>query len=402
MVSVETVPGVKGRLKAVYRRYRLLVWATLASVVVGAIGFGQPLEDLLRTQRDYLRQKDAGSDIVVIAIDDKSLSELSSWPWPRRHHGALADAAAKAGARRIFFDVDFSSPSAPAEDAALEAALARFPGEVVLPATLLPDERSGAPVAHVPLPRFAAHAHAATINLSFDWRGAVWTLPHGLDIAGETMPSFAAHMAGQDKGRAGGSIPIDYATNWKTIPTISAVDLLRGRVRSGAFTGKTLVVGATSPQLGDTFFYPRGGVISGVFIHVIGAHTLKTYQASPGWIPALLLAVTIGAACYPCRSVRTRFALLGAAAAALLAAATFLEASGIFIEIVPALMFIGMVGGRFAWLRHKARSTSGAKTHAVSGLPNFNALREAQAVDGRPADRRTPLELCRDRFLTSR
>jgi EAL domain-containing protein (putative c-di-GMP-specific phosphodiesterase class I)/CHASE2 domain-containing sensor protein len=384
MASVATTGGRKGRLKAVYRRYRLLVWATLVSVMIGLIGLAQPLEDALRTTRDVIRKHPASADLVVVAIDDRSLRKLASWPWPRRHHGALADAAAAAGARRIFFDVDFSSPSSPAEDASLEAALARFPGEVVLPVTIIPDEHTGKLVEHVPLPRFAAHSEPATINLRFDWRGAVWNLPHGLAVGGTVIPSFAAHLAGHEQGRADDVVPIDYAIDWRTVPVISAVDLLEGRVRSKSLAGKTVVIGATSPQLGDTFFYPQGGVISGVYLHVLGAHTLKNYRASLGWLPALLVAVAIGAACYRRKSARTRFALLGMSATAMLIVPIGLEANGVFVQVLPGLCFSAMMAGRLGWLRHKARSTSGAKIHPASGLPNFTALREVQAAEQRP------------------
>jgi EAL domain-containing protein (putative c-di-GMP-specific phosphodiesterase class I) len=43
-----------------------------------------------------------------------------------------------------------------------------------------------------------------------------------------------------------------------------------------------------------------------------------------------------------------------------------------------------MVGGRLAWLQHKAKSSSGAKIHPVSGLPNFAALRDIQSAGQRP------------------
>jgi EAL domain-containing protein (putative c-di-GMP-specific phosphodiesterase class I) len=45
---------------------------------------------------------------------------------------------------------------------------------------------------------------------------------------------------------------------------------------------------------------------------------------------------------------------------------------------------LGAVAGRLAWLQHKARSGSGAKTHPISGLPNFAALREVEASGERP------------------
>ena len=37
------------------------------------------------------------SDIVVVAVDERSLSELGRWPWPREYHAQLVDKLAQAG-----------------------------------------------------------------------------------------------------------------------------------------------------------------------------------------------------------------------------------------------------------------------------------------------------------------
>ena len=374
----------RGKVKAVYCRYRLLVWATCVSLLTGVLGLAQPVEDILRTGRDVVRHQPAGSDHVIVGIDDKSLREVSSWPWPRGIHAKLADAAAAAGARRLFFDIDFSSPSSEGEDSALEAGLARFPGEIVLPVQYIPDQHSGRWTAHAPLARFAEHARVATINLFFDYRGAVWRVPHGLEIGGRTVPSFAVRLAGRERGIAGREIPVDYAIDWRSIPVISAVDLLEGRVPASALRGKTVIVGATSAQLGDTFFYPRGGRLSGVYIHVLGAQSLARFQASLGWLPGLLFAFGACFLCYSKQSPRRRFLLLGLAGLSLLAVPVGLEATGLFAEIAPGLTLLGLFTGRLAWLWHKARSSSDAKLHPVSGLPNFSALRDAQVAGERP------------------
>jgi EAL domain-containing protein (putative c-di-GMP-specific phosphodiesterase class I) len=60
------------------------------------------------------------------------------------------------------------------------------------------------------------------------------------------------------------------------------------------------------------------------------------------------------------------------------------EAMGVFIDTVPGLSLLLMMAGRLAWLYHKARSSSGAKIHPVSGLPNFAALRDLEASAERP------------------
>lgn len=55
----------------------------------------------------------ADPDIVMVAIDDASISQFSekfnfSWPWPRQFYGILLDYFKQAGARTVVFDMLFS------------------------------------------------------------------------------------------------------------------------------------------------------------------------------------------------------------------------------------------------------------------------------------------------------
>ena len=52
----------------------------------------------------------SGGETVIVAIDEKSLSELGRWPWPRTVMARLVDRLKAYGARVIGFDVIFSEP----------------------------------------------------------------------------------------------------------------------------------------------------------------------------------------------------------------------------------------------------------------------------------------------------
>ena len=60
-------------------------------------------------------------------------------------------------------------------------------------------------------------------------------------------------------GAAGGSALIDYAGPPGTIPALSYADVLAGRFDAGAVRDRVVVVGTTSPRLGDTHPTPYGG-----------------------------------------------------------------------------------------------------------------------------------------------
>lgn len=60
-------------------------------------------------QRSKLRQNvDPSRDIVVIAIDDASISQVGRWPWPRARVAALLDKLAAIGPKVIGLDIVYS------------------------------------------------------------------------------------------------------------------------------------------------------------------------------------------------------------------------------------------------------------------------------------------------------
>ncbi len=52
----------------------------------------------------------AGSETIIAVIDEKSLSELGRWPWPRTTIARLLDKLKASGAKAVGFDIVFSEP----------------------------------------------------------------------------------------------------------------------------------------------------------------------------------------------------------------------------------------------------------------------------------------------------
>src|SRR5436189_3480473 len=80
---------------------RLLLWPVLAAILFGLIGFGEVLEDALRISRDAVRSEPVSGDVVLVQIDDASLHQVGSWPWPRSRQGTLISELDRLGARKI-------------------------------------------------------------------------------------------------------------------------------------------------------------------------------------------------------------------------------------------------------------------------------------------------------------
>ncbi|MCX5847731.1 MAG: CHASE2 domain-containing protein [Deltaproteobacteria bacterium] len=55
-------------------------------------------------------QLPTGGETVIATVDEKSLSELGRWPWPRTTHAKLIDKLKKYGAKSVGFDIVFAEP----------------------------------------------------------------------------------------------------------------------------------------------------------------------------------------------------------------------------------------------------------------------------------------------------
>jgi EAL domain-containing protein (putative c-di-GMP-specific phosphodiesterase class I)/CHASE2 domain-containing sensor protein len=346
------------------RGLRLLLWPLLAAIVFGLIGFGELLEDGLRIGRNALRSHPVSGEIVLVEIDDASLREVGSWPWPRSKQAQLINEIDSLGAHRIVMDILYANPSLPAEDAALAAAIGQS-GKVTLAVQNRIGDRSGRQDAGLPLPAFAKNAELAAIGVFYNWQNAAWKVPYAATVDGRTMPSLAADMAGVT-GPEGRDFRIDYGLDAESVPRVSAADLLQGRVARSAIAGKTIVVGTNSPRI-DQYVIPGLGKRGGVFIHVLAAETLKKGRpADLGWIPGLVAAAALAA--YALR--RRRAILLGMAAAVLFVLPLGTEALLVSFDVTPALFLIGVVAARLGWMRSRARGL----VNSVTGLPNLAAL----------------------------
>ena len=273
------------------QRARTLFWASVTGLIVGLLGIGAPLEDWLRTARNTLHQHPASGEIVVVAVDGKSLQELGAWPWPRRHHAGLVDRLRALGARNIVFDVEFATVSTPENDRLFAEALARSAGEVTL-AARQPSETDVNVGSGLPLAAFRRHARVASLDVTYDYKGAVWRLDKSNEIEGVRYPSLAMVLAGRESLEAG-TFPIDYSVRLKSLPAVSASDILLQR-RNPNLRGKSVIIGGTAPQMGDRYFLPGWGRAPGMYVHALGAETL--WAGAPrefSWILPMLLALLV-------------------------------------------------------------------------------------------------------------
>ena len=84
-----------------------------------------------------LYQSPAPADIVIVAIDENSLSQLGRWPWSRQVHADVINRLNQENTLAIGLDIIFSEPEKTNKnaDAALANAIAQAKN-VVLPILL--------------------------------------------------------------------------------------------------------------------------------------------------------------------------------------------------------------------------------------------------------------------------
>src|SRR5208282_4665432 len=261
-------------------RAHCLVLCVLAVVVLS--GTHQALRNTINDMRFAWFQRQAGGDVVLVAIDSFSIEKIGVWPWPRSLHAELIDRLESAGASDIVFDIDFGSPSDSALDQAFVDALQRAGGSVVLPSfkQSVADRGNGTTI-HVnrPLPEFGKQAWSGVVNVAVEPDGLVRRYSFGETLDGTFLPSLGALLSGQYK-RNEESLLIDFSIRTNSVPTVSYVDVLRGDPAAVTkLKNKKVIIGATAIELGDHFSVPNGGVVAGPLLQALAVESILQGRA---------------------------------------------------------------------------------------------------------------------------
>jgi CHASE2 domain-containing sensor protein len=182
---------------------RLMSTAALVVLYLGIAGLDlsgllRPLSTFATDFRFFVTQREPTGRVVLLDIDQKSIASVGVWPWPRDVHARILDRLHDAGAADVAMDVDFSSRSDEAGDAAFEAALERFGGGVILASfRQMATARETALSVVEPLGRFQNHAWPALVDVIVDPDGAVRTMLFGGMAGDRTMPGLAPSSPGR-------------------------------------------------------------------------------------------------------------------------------------------------------------------------------------------------------------
>jgi CHASE2 domain-containing sensor protein/two-component sensor histidine kinase len=293
----------------------LLIGVIASILVVFAFNWKgtDAFDNLLYDRLSPLQATPATDDILLVNIDEPSLSALGQFPWPRDLHAQIIQKLQAGRPRSISLDVLLSEPSDATNDQALANAISGA-APVFLPmhfSTPGSDGRNYDVVLPIEPIRKAA-AGVGQVNITFDddgivrravlcfdpeTRGQRW--PHLIElVARASMPGLKSSPVYQ-RTTCGSSVLIPYAQR-SSFREISAIDVLQGSLPPDIIKGRDIIIGASAVGLGDNFPVPNGenGLLPGAeimanmlsaikadsFIHPAPQYLHLAFALAPLWL----------------------------------------------------------------------------------------------------------------------
>ncbi len=311
------------------RRRRAGLARTFVVASVSCLGFFGALtglDDAIDDARFRLWNRPPSGELLVVQIDARSLTVDRSWPWSRDLYAEIVRRLQADDAAAIALDVDLSTPGTPSGDAALEDALKKADGSVIL-ASLRDPAEPGSHVRplRVPIDRFQQNSWPALVNQDNRHHGVVRDMTRFEPVSDPRLPSVEAlpgfsTLLVSPPANPDRTFTIDYGIDADRIDSVSADALLRGMVDRKRVAGRKVLVGATAPELGDFVSVPRFGVIAGITMHAIAAESLIAGRdlrpVAPWWTLLACGGLLAAAGAVACRfKLAGHLAVLAAAAA---------------------------------------------------------------------------------------
>ena len=242
---------------------------------------------------------------MLVAIDDRSVSEVGNAHWNGSQLAGLVRRVDAAGARRIHIDAELGTGGPPEQAQELEGALAGARAPILLPARFSINPVSGARSDYRPPARFARHGRLVNTNLFVWWDDAVWLHPYSAEVGDRPLASLSSVLGGA--GRASADLfPIDYGIDIRSIPVVSASDILNNRIRRQQLAGRDIVIARTDFAT-EHYRAPGAGQVPSILFHLVAAETLLAGQpVNLGWAVPLALALLLAAAILASGGARSR------------------------------------------------------------------------------------------------
>lgn len=217
----------------------------------------------------FFLPKRANSDIVIIAIDDKSISSIGRFPWDRGVYAKLLDKFTADDSRpaSIGIDISFLEKSNDTSDNLLASAIKKN-GNVILAA-----ESSSNGQILLPIEVFDKESQVGIANTQADTDGVTrFAALRTTGADSQNYESFAYQVSRTYLNNSGRSdafldglpgryqnMRINYVGGPNSFKIYSFNDVLAGPVDTRVFKGKIVLIGATAADLHDAQTTPTSG-----------------------------------------------------------------------------------------------------------------------------------------------
>ncbi|MFC5476467.1 CHASE2 domain-containing protein [Paraherbaspirillum soli] len=378
------------------KRIALRQWLAITLLMLlaaGGMGYLNGLGRLDRTLYDQFMRansRPARDDIIIVAIDDYSISKLGRWPWDRKLHAKLLTQVMRAHPLAIGLDVIMPEPQSTGtgghDDRELAQALAAS-RLTVLP-MVVANTDSGLK-ALLPTPDLHQSArNIGHISLEQDVDGVVRSVflkegqnatwwphfavalaevaEHQIGSRDAALPGARMQLAPADSNAAQTGnwqrdyqVGIPYAGGSGHFRSVPYASVLEGEVPAQFFSGKYVLIGATAIGMADAFPTPvsgTSGVMPGIEINaniLAGLLDHKTIAIAPAPYTALfsMLPVLLALIAYLLWAPRISLLITAALMALTMVASYFLLTLGIWVAPTAALIALAIAPPLWSWIR---------------------------------------------------
>jgi CHASE2 domain-containing sensor protein/signal transduction histidine kinase len=203
----------------------------------------------------------ADDKIIIVEIDEQSLSLLGDWPWPRSYHAQMINLLTQADADVIAYNVIFSNSNPTNQNDQLLSTAIEDSGRTILPLYFDRFIKEGEVLEVLPAPEFREYAGLGHVNSYLDADGTLRSIRLMDRYEEQSWPHFAFTSFLFDQPYSPllelnlKDVFIPFVTQGD-FKRASFVDVLTGLVPAEEFSQRTVFVGMTATSMGDPLLTP--------------------------------------------------------------------------------------------------------------------------------------------------
>lgn len=374
-------------------------WFLTVTIAISLLFFfvfadiARPMGNVLYDHFMRLHGFKSSEDIVIVAVDDRSLAELGGWPLKRDNYTQLLDNLDNERVRPKVIGFDFLFLDESPDDQALALRMKHF--NTVLPLEFrIQDNPQRSLKPALPVAPLAQAASIGHINLSYDPDGLI----RGIDISQQHWPHFALLLHAKTTTTTPPNLVETGYRRFRMVdpsigfPMVSLTDAIQDKYTRSLLKDKYVLVGVTAPSLGDRYptLYSGNNNASTPGVAILASVLLDSLNQSlihvaPPWAIFIFGLVPLLTMLYSLLLIQPRHALLLAAVMVLLGAGisfALLTWQHYWIDPVPFTLVAIFLQPLWAWRRLEAMVK--IIEHKAADLQQLQPTTRAQA-EARPS-----------------